>query len=96
VKSEFTPGPWVAEGHAVKSSDGYVVAECILPNSHAAADLANAQLIALAPDMLDQLVSAELILRAEFSTPSTREGRIALALMNNIRTLIARATGGQK
>jgi hypothetical protein len=54
---------------------------------------ANARLIAAAPDLLAACKEAERILHAYFASPNTNEGRRATAIMNLIRTAIARAEG---
>jgi len=55
VKSEFTPGPWRTTGINVRAGDALI---CYAMNHHANAEtpepekLANARLIAAAPDLL--------------------------------------------
>lgn len=55
MKSEFTPGPWRTTGPNVRAGDALI---CYATNHHANAEtpesekLANARLIAAAPDLL--------------------------------------------
>jgi hypothetical protein len=63
MKTQHTPGPWVADGYNVKQPRGRYIAytgpshtpEDIYPKSCAMEDKANANLIAAAPDLLAAL-----------------------------------------
>jgi hypothetical protein len=55
-------------------------------------DLASAELQESILTFLDRI---ERALAANYATPDTREGRIAVALMNDARALLARIEGGK-
>lgn len=61
MKTKYTPGPWVATGTTVSEQASYgtgnrVVAECG-QSTNGETDLANARLIAAAPELLEALRS---------------------------------------
>ncbi len=89
-----TPGPWhignIVGGRFVFAADGYAVADAtVYHRNHDDQHLANARLIALAPEMLEALYQYRSDMRYPPEADS-RERRIEL-----IEALIARATGAQ-
>jgi hypothetical protein len=53
-KGAYTPGPWHVYGDHVEASNGYWIADAI-DNNGRAENLANAHLIAAAPELLEAL-----------------------------------------
>jgi hypothetical protein len=87
--SKFTPGPWQAQKGSVKIGFRYLYPQTVYGESHAERfqredeDVANARLIAAAPEMLEAL---ELALEAARGKPYA---------YNKIKAAIAKAKGGQ-
>ena len=54
MDTKFTPGPWVIAGHFIINEDNVDIAEIVPHNVHGR-QIANAHLIAAAPDMYDVL-----------------------------------------
>lgn len=74
--NKYTPGPWRAE-HASIWADNNLIAECTLPGGSAQEALANARLMAVAPELLEAL--EELLMDDLCECSYCQRGRAAIA-----------------
>lgn len=110
-KQSYTPGPWTLKPHGVISGGKPIQ----LPNGEAQQQIAmaciledgdqeaNARLIAVAPEMLDELRRVRNYLSTEIAYTHSADGEDfathadyeASLVVHSIDNLIAKATGGQ-
>ena len=97
--TQHTPGPWKAEGNGIFGQDGIYIGAAYSPVSFGAKPLcaealANACLIASAPDMLSALeeIASRQISVQGYNSPSALLLRLA-SVQSLARAAIARATG---
>lgn len=91
--SKFTPGPWVMENSAriyAPGKAGPLLATCAyLPREAPGTTMANARLIAAAPDILDELVQARNTIH---SLQSAMTGQFFQEQIDRIDAAIKKAT----
>lgn len=102
-QTKHTPGPWTLSKtddyviEAVKAGSPYEVCTYMVDSDNEAEDLANARLIAAAPDLLDVV---QLIIKEwEKPTEGVQVGELIARLSQysvEARAAIAKATGGTK
>lgn len=87
-QAKHSPGPWtLADGYIIADADGSDVAQWYASESTEEQDLANARLIAAAPDLMDACLAALSQLtedRAEYLEQDIAQ----------LRAAVAKATGG--
>ena len=100
---KHTPGPWIAVGTYVETSDASKAGICQCSTSWMRQDhfgrsikeeCANARLIAAAPELLDALV--DLLPLAEFGAAEQSPPYADDSLLEAARAAIAKATGTQE
>lgn len=90
--SKHTPGPWVARGGGYTQVMGgnpeFLVADCSCDRDYRQEDLANARLIAAAPDLLEM---AHAFL--EYLKDDSRSERRRAECLEQVISAISKATG---
>ena len=90
MRAKFTPGPWIHDGDEVHGADGSMIASNISSGKGFDVKMANARLMASAPQLLESLEMISGMLKSgELVRDTHRDGRANFSevMMSYVSTL---------